>query len=94
MFNEDLRAFLSTDEMADEGVLNGVTVCGIFTNGYGATTGGIGMASTTPTFLLPSTDVPPSPEGMPFVVNGMNFVVALPEPDGTGLTTLYLERAS
>lgn len=94
MFNEDLRAFLNTDEMADEGLLNGATVRGIFTNGYAEASGGIGMAGTSPTFLLPSDDVPSSPEGMPFSVKGISFVVALPEPDGTGMTTLYLERAS
>lgn len=94
MFVEDLSAFFNDAEHAVQAVINGVTVRGIFSNGFAIGEGGVGMASTAPSLLLPDANVPADPVGMAVTIDGVQYVVAQPEPDGTGITTLYLERTS
>jgi hypothetical protein len=52
-----------------------------------------GMASTMPSLTLPTASVPASPVGKAAVVSGSNYVVVEHQPDGTGVSTLLLERA-
>lgn len=74
--------------------LAGNAVVGIFDNGYAlGSVGPFGMASTQPTLTLATANVPAAPEGQAAVVNGVAYVVATHEPDGTGVSRLLLELA-
>ena len=76
-----------------DATLNSVCVTGIFDNGYNAAhLGGMGIASTQPTLTLSTADVPATPAGMSVVVSGAGYTIAEHQPDGTGISTLYLER--
>jgi hypothetical protein len=81
---------------ADFGVnatLNGTTVRAIFDNGYAVgTVGMMGVSTSGPQLRLDTSDVPANPVGKPVVVAGLNFTVAVHDPDGTGLSTLHLEE--
>lgn len=94
MFAEDLTPFFSTAEFADDALLDGVAVQGIFERAYMTAGAGMGMSSTAPAFTLPSSAVPASPVGKPLVIDGANYAVAATEPDGTGITLLILERTA
>lgn len=98
MFAEDLSVFMSPDEFATTATLNGEPVTGIFDNGYAlAAVGSYGMASSTPSYMLPSAQVPANPVGMPMAVDpdgtDARYTVTASEPDGTGITRLLLEVA-
>jgi hypothetical protein len=94
MFDEDFSVYLSTNEFASDATLNGVAVRGIFDNAYVATEPGMGMSSTQPLFALPTADVPANPVGKSLIVNGATYAIASHEPDGTGMSTLILERTA
>lgn len=95
MFSEDLSAFFNPAEMADSITLNSVSVSAIFDNGYAlGNVGTMGAAGAQPILTLATTNVPANPVGTLAVVNGTNYSVAAHEPDGTGVSTLYLERTS
>lgn len=53
--------------------------------------GELGMATTRPTLLLPSAQVPANVRGMQVQVAGKHFTVEDDQPDGTGMTLLILE---
>jgi hypothetical protein len=55
--------------------------------------GPFGMASSAPTLIMPTFEVPTSPVGLPVVVKGISYTVAAHEPDGTGISRLLLELA-
>ena len=91
MFVEDFTIYF-----ADFGVpatLNGTAVRGIFDNGYAiGTVGMMGVSTSGPQLRLASTDVPANPVGMAVAVAGLNYTIAVHDPDGTGLSTLHLEQ--
>lgn len=91
-FTEDLSAFFNADEHAGTAQLNGIDVIGIFENAYVASNGGVGMAGSEPIFTLPTVSVPAGPVGLSFVHDGVTYRVAEHQPDGTGVSTLYLEK--
>lgn len=93
MFTEDLSPFF--EDMAVDATVNAVAVRAIFDNGYSqGSVGLIGIASTQPSLMLPTTSVPASPVGMAAVVAGISYTIAAHEPDGTGVSSLLLERTS
>ncbi len=94
MFIEDLSPFFSTTEFADDAMLNGILVRGIFERKYAEAGAGMGMSSTVPAFTLSTFDVPIDPVGKLLVINSITYAVAVHEPDGTGLSVLILERTS
>jgi len=74
---------------------SGTAVDGILdAPGVNAMVGELGMASVAPTFTLPSASVPASPVGNTLVIGAVSYVVTQHLPDGTGVSTLVLERAS
>ena len=106
MFVEDHSAFF-----ADFGVsvdILGRSVRAIFDNAFelGAV-GASGMASTQPSLLCSTADIPPrilnwfaylyhprDPVDLGITVNGEAYTIAAVEPDGTGMSRLLLERAT
>jgi hypothetical protein len=94
MFNEDLSPFFSTAEFADDAILNGIRVQGIFDRKYVEAGAGMGMSSTVPAFTLASADVPLDPIGKLLVIGGVTYAIAAHEPDGTSISLLLLERTA
>lgn len=92
MLQDDLSPFFDTQHFAQEVVLGGQTVLGIFdAEGDVTRVGALGMAGTSPVVTLASALVPPSVVGIPLQVAGQSFLVAEADPDGTGCTRLWLE---
>ena len=90
---EDLTAFFNVDEHATQAVLDNVAVAGIFDNGYAAVLGGV--ATLVPQFVLAAADAARAKQGSTLrMVGGNAYRVSNIEPDGTGVTTLILERAT
>jgi hypothetical protein len=74
--------------------LGGVQVTGIFDAAFAlGSVGPFGMASNAPTLTLATLGVPANPVGLLVVVNGVSYLVAAHEPDGTGVSRLLLEVA-
>lgn len=95
MFTEDISAFFNQAEFAETITLNGVDVLAIFDNGYSAgNVGSVGMASNQPMVQLATALVPASPVGKVVLVRGISYRVGACEPDGTLVSTLYLERTA
>ena len=78
---------------ADFGVdatLNGATVRGIFDDAYGDAFGGL-VAGSGPMFRVPTTIA--VTRGDSLACAATTYTVVNIEPDGTGLSTLRLEKA-
>ena len=89
---ETLAPFFS--DFAITATLDGASVSAIFDNGYARGDVGIaGLAGTAPALTLPTASVPASPVGKAAVVSGTTYTIVAHEPDGTGVSTLILERA-
>ena len=88
---ENFAPFFNESDFATSAVLAGVTVSGIFADGYAVGGVGIGMATGRYTFVLPTAAVPVDVVGQGLSVGGTSYVVAAAQPDGTGITTLELE---
>lgn len=94
-FTEDMTAFFNPADFAETITLDGVQVPAIFDNGYSAgNVGSVGMASTQPSVQLATARVPTSPVGDVVIVRGISYRVGAHEPDGTGVSTLFLERTA
>lgn len=101
MFAEDLSVFMNVAEFATAATLDSEPVTGIYTNGYAlASVGPFGMNSSDPDYTLPSASVPENVIGKLLIIgedtdttSETRYTVVKPEPDGTGLTRLVLERA-
>lgn len=92
MFAEDLNLFLPDFGVA--ATLDGAATHGIFDNGYALGNVGLtGMASTQPTFTLPTASISGEPVGQTLVVNSISYYVSAHEPDGAGMSRLILELA-
>lgn len=75
-------------------ILGGVEVQACFESAYAlGKVGNLGMASNAPSLVLLSSDTPADPVGLVAVVDGVSYLVASHEPDGTGMTRLWLEQA-
>jgi hypothetical protein len=93
-FAEDLAPFFQAAEFADAATLAGLPVRGIFDRAYAqAEVGFAGMASTQPAFTLASASVPAGVVGAALVHKGTAYAVVDPQPDGTGVSVLFLELA-
>jgi len=88
VFVEDLAPFFS--DFGQPATLAGVAVTGIFDNPY---TEAFGMASRVPIFQLPTEDLGAAVQGSTLVTGGVTFRVTAVQDDGTGVTTLILERS-
>lgn len=102
MFPEDLSVFFNPAEFAQPAWLAGARVTGLFDNAYAsADAGPFGMASTAPAFTLTSAQVPANVVGSVLTVGAEEFgpesvqyTVVEHQSDGTGVSTLYLQKAT
>jgi hypothetical protein len=93
MFVESLAPFFA-DFAAPACTVGGVSVKAIFdADPTVGRVGMMGMAGTQPALMLATASVAADPVGLAAVVNGVSYVVAAHEPDGTGMSLLLLERA-
>ncbi len=83
----DLAAF--TVDFGTDAQVGGVTVRGLFDNGYGEA---FDVAATRPSLLCRSGDVSTAAHGTAVSVDAVSYKICGIEPDGTGLTRLRLER--
>lgn len=96
----DLSDFFDTDEFAlaaSYTVTGGsaATVNGVFDEGFVAVDvgGQVQVANVQPQFQCATSDVSAADKGDAITVNSVSYTVAEVQADGTGLTTLILERA-
>ncbi len=70
------------------------TVNGIFDNDFVEVDagGGVGIALQQPRFLCRTADVSSAAEGDALVISAVNYTVRIVQDDGTGITTLVLEK--
>lgn len=92
MFEEDIAAFFDLGDFAVQGELAGLPVVGIFDNEHARADVGVGFASSAPIFTMPTSAVPVLVDGAVLTVSGASYVVVEHRPDGTGISTLVLER--
>ena len=86
--------FFNPAHFADAAFFAGVEqpVYGIFDDAHAVgDVGDLGMATTHPTLLLPSAQVPAAVRGAQVQVAGQYYTVEDVQPDGTGTTLLVLE---
>lgn len=78
-------------DFAIDATVGGQSVRGIFDSGYVEP---FGIAGRAARLHVPSSAVANVQQGAAVVISGTQYVVASIEPDGTGVTTLGLERAA
>lgn len=86
---EDFAAFFSTADFAEPGVLDGLTVNGIFDGAYADA---MGLATAEAHFTLASSAVGATTSASLLVLRGITYRVRSIEHDSTGVCTLKLER--
>lgn len=92
-FAEDLAPFFSPDEFAVSATIGAATVQVIFDNGYQAVLAGL-MESQVPTCVGATADLAAAVEGTAVTIESVAYKVVDNQPDGTGVTTLVLEKAA
>ena len=96
MFTEDLSAmFDDVYGFAVSAVYKGVTIKLIYDDAYFLVPGeDVGIDSTKPAAICQATDVSGVKQGDSITVDGINYTVNSPKPDGPGQTiVLALEKA-
>ncbi len=86
----DLDVFLDTDDFAVTATVAGVSVSALFDRLYGETEE---IAGYRPALHCKTTDVSSVAEGDAVTVEGVSYIVAGIEEDGTGITRFVLEEA-
>ncbi len=89
MFTEDLSDFLDTTELADNATIGSVTVAGIFDNQFVEVHG---IEGVRPVFTCDEANVSSIAHGDALTIKSTSYKVAGVHPDGTGLTSLILEK--
>jgi hypothetical protein len=69
-----------------------VDVPGLFKDPATVASLGIGADDTSPTVTVATNAVPDDPAEQTVQVDGVSYLIVRAAPDGTGLTTLTLER--
>jgi hypothetical protein len=90
-FTEPIAAFFDTGDFAVSATLNGVSVTGIFDNEYFEPLGN-DVQGASPIFTLPTSSASSAAHGQSLVIGATTYKVRGVEPDGTGVTTLRLEK--
>lgn len=94
-FEEDLTAFLQETEFSVPATLvGGVVVQVIFDAPHVDMLGAGLMEDTQPSVLGRTVDLGALNHGAALSVNGQNWRVSRNQPDGTGMTRLFLERTA
>lgn len=90
-YDDDINTFFDDDEFAIELTYNGTSITGIYTAaGTMVTYGNVGYITTEHELLVKSTDCPSVKKTDTIVLGGVTYRPFNPQPDGTGVTKLYL----
>lgn len=89
MFAEDLSEFLDDTELADNATIGASTIAGIFDNQFVEVHG---IEGVRPVFTCAEANVSAIAHGDALTIKSISFKVAGIQPDGTGLTSLILEK--
>lgn len=91
---DDRAIFLSTNDFGVSATIGAATVSGIFDNDFVEvdTGGGVPFAMQQPRFLVRTADVSAVAEGTALTISAVSYKVAVRQDDGTGMTTLVLEK--
>jgi len=89
MFAEDLSEFLDDTELADNATIGASTIAGIFDNQFVEVNG---IEGVRPVFTCAEANVATIAHGDALTIKSISFKVAGIQPDGTGLTSLILEK--
>lgn len=93
MFAEDLSAFFTLDTPGSTTAnVSGGDIVVLFDNGYQGALSGF-AESSGPNCLARTADVASLVQGSPITINALAYRIANVQPDGFGVTTLYLEQA-
>ncbi len=91
-FTEDMSTFFDSSEFATVVNIAGVDVDVIFDDGYQAALSGF-IDSSAPSIVGPTVTLSSLLQGSAITVNSIAYKVASVHPDGTGVSTLILEKA-
>ena len=99
-FEEDFSIFFDTNGFGEEFTYNpnvgsSLTLVGIFDAGFYAAPGGeVAVASSQPQIQYETAKIPDAPiYGETVTYKGRDYTIVGIEPDGTGVTTLILEKS-
>lgn len=88
---DDLQAFVDEDMPGYvSGTVGGVTVAGLFSNGYAEA---LGIGGSQPSLLLPTATAASAAQGDSVTVGGASYTIAAVEPNASGMTRLRLVEA-
>ena len=91
-FTENLDEFLDTEEFASSVVQGAKTFLGVFTDEYEGT---FEIEGKHPVLVVKDTALAATPatvQGVTLTVDGVSYKVQEIQPDGTGMSTLLLEK--
>lgn len=96
---DDRAIFVSVDDFGISATYtpaggSAVTISGIFDEDFIEVDagGGVGVAMQQPRFLCRTADVSAARDGDTMLVQGYNYNIRIVQDDGTGMTTLILEK--
>lgn len=93
-FLSDLSDILNLDEFAVAVTYNGGTINGVFDNETVPVDSGgfVQIHQEQPRFTCRTADVPTIAEDQAMVIGGVNYIIKAWVHDGTGVTTVQLEK--
>ena len=91
---DDRAIFVGTDDFGVAATFGAATVNGIFDNEFVEVDagGGVGFALQQPRFVCRTADVSTAAEGDTITINATDYTIRIVQDDGTGMTTLVLEK--
>lgn len=90
---ENFDIYFDTRFGGTNATIGGNPVVGIFDNEYVEIDNGVApVVGTKPTLTVRDSDAVGAIAGTNVVVGSTNYKVIIPQPDGTGVTVLILER--
>lgn len=93
----DRAIFVALDDFGVTAIFTGLSgqpmVAGIFDDDPALAGQGVGVQSSDPLFICRSSDLPAlAVDGTLLTIDGVEYRLRNPQPDGTGMTVLQLER--
>lgn len=91
---DDRSIFVAVDDFGVAATFGASTVNGIFDNDFVEVDagGGVGFALQQPRFVCRTADVSSAVEGDTITINAVTYTIRIVQDDGTGMTTLVLEK--